>query len=58
MTIREFAKIKNFKIVGKLTRRADWEQDKGERWYMDEAGNEYYKGQNGFSIITADGGII
>lgn len=58
MTIREFAKIKNFKIVGNLTRRADWEQDKGERWYMDEAGNEYLKSEKGFCIVTADGGII
>lgn len=58
MTIREYAKSVGFEIVGKLVRRADWEKDKTERWYMDEAGNEYYKGQNGFSITTADGGII
>lgn len=58
MTIRQFAKSKNFNIVGKLTRKAEWEQDKNERWYMDEAGNEYCKSENGFVIVTADGGII
>ena len=58
MTIRQFAKSKGFNIVGKLTRKAKWEQDKNEYWYMDEAGNEYCKSEKGFAIVTADGGII
>lgn len=61
MTIREYAKSKDFEIVGKLTRRADWELFKNDRAYMDEAYNEYYKGHNGvcdMCIITNDGAVI
>ncbi len=58
MTIRQFAKSKDFNIVGKLTRKAEWEQGKNEYWYMDEAGNEYCKSEKGFAIVAADGGII
>lgn len=58
MTIRQFAKSKGFNIVGKLTRKAEWEQDKNERWYMDGSGNEYCKSEKGFAIVTVDGEII
>lgn len=58
MTIREYAKKFNHKIVGKLTRRPEWERVKGERWYMDEDGNEYYNKSGSVFIITKDGGVI
>lgn len=57
MTIRQYAKSKGFSIMGKLTRKTEWEQDT-EFWYMDEAGNEYCKNEKGIVIVTADGGII
>lgn len=58
MTIREYAKVHNFKIVGKLKRVAEWERTKCERWYVDEANNEYMKNRNRVAIVTVDGGII
>ena len=67
MTIREYAKQVGFQIVGKLTRRPDLD-DVSRDWsvrirrrnacYMDEAQNEYYIGDDGCYIITADGGVI
>lgn len=58
MTIREYAKKINFEIVGKLSRKTEWEQDKKDRWYIDEAGNEYCKNNKGICIVAADGGVI
>lgn len=61
MTIREYAKSRDFEIVGKLTRRAEWELYKNDRAYIDEAGNEYYKGYDGvcdICIVTKDGGVL
>ena len=48
----------NFEIVGKLTRRPEWEQSKHERAYIDEAGNEYYTRRGVLTIVTVDGGVI
>ena len=58
MTIREYAKKVNFEVVGKLTRRADWEETKTERWYIDEARNEYLISNNKVAICTSEGAII
>lgn len=58
MNIRQQAKALNFEIVGKLTRRPEWETNKHERAYMDEAGNEYYTRRGVLTIVTADGGVI
>ena len=58
MTIREYAKKFNHKIVGKLTRRPEWERSSKERAYIDEAGNEYYTRRGILTIVTADGGVI
>ena len=55
MTIREFAKSVDFKIVGKLHRIKTYRDD---YYYLDDAGNEYYKDRNNFYIITSDGGVI
>lgn len=41
MKIRQWAKERDWEVVGKLTRCADAEQSKYERVYADEAGNEY-----------------
>lgn len=61
MTIREYAKSKDFEIAGKLTRIPAWELFRKDRAYIDEAGNEYYKGHNGVCdvcIVTNDGAVI
>ena len=62
MTIREYAKIVGFEIVGKLTRFPKGEtygiDYRKQRAYIDEAGNEYYTDKDGCCIVTADGGII
>lgn len=58
-TIREFAKNVGHEVIGKLTRIAEkeTEQDRS-KFYMDEAGNEYWIGKKGICIVTADGGVI
>ena len=58
MNIRQQAKALNFEIVGKLTRRPEWEQSKHERADIDEAGNEYYTRRGVLTIVTVDGGVI
>ena len=58
MSIRQQAARLGFKIVGRLTRRPEWERAKPERAYIDEAGNEYYTRRGILTIVTADGGVI
>ena len=64
MTIREFAKYKNFKIIGKLKRIKDAYYGVGDNHYpvyIDEANNEYCMSNDGKScecIITYDGGVL
>lgn len=68
MTIREYAKINNFEIMGKLTRRPEFEWEtnwhngshkhSGVKCYSDEAGNVYHVSPKGCCIITVDGIII
>lgn len=68
MGIREYAKACGHVIVGKLTRRPEFEyrtdwatgekKHSGCRHYTDEAGNEYIIGKGGFCIVTADDCII
>lgn len=68
MTLREFAKQNDHEIVGKLTRRPEWEYKRddftgelkhsGYKHYSDEAGNEYISGKKGHCIVTADGAVI
>ena len=65
MSIRQYAKIVGFEVVGKLKRLPDvyYGMDDKHHYplWIDEAGNEYC-GSNGrcdcYCIITADGGII
>lgn len=57
MTIREYAKIKGFKINGKLTRHPEWEEY-GYKHYADEGGNEYILKKGKVVIVTADDAII
>ena len=57
MKIREFAKSVNHEVVGKLTRRSEWE-DGQCRCYIDEAGNEYTVSKTGCCIVTAEGVVI
>lgn len=58
MTIREYAKAHDHKIVGKLIRRPDIELYRSDRYYTDEAGNLYLTIQQHMVIITADGAVI
>lgn len=68
MTIREFAKAKGFEVVGRLRRLPDvyYGMDNKQHYplWIDEAGNEYcgsyhpYRPNDGYCIITADGGVI
>lgn len=58
MTIREYAKAHDHEIVGKLTRRPELERYRSERFYIDEAGNEYITNHHYMVIITADGAVI
>lgn len=68
MTIREYAKSVGFEIVGKLTRRPEWEYTRddftgekkhsGCKHYSDEGGNEYISGKSGVCIVTADDAVI
>ena len=66
MKIREYAEQIGFEIVGKLTRRAEWEykeqwdgskKHSGTKSYSDEAGNVYHVCPNGVCIVDADGDI-
>ena len=67
MTIREYAKSVGHKVVGKLTRFPEFEQfneddnkDRRYRYYLDEAGNEYWVDtkEHGVANTTVDGGVI
>lgn len=66
--IRKYAKDNNHKIIGKLTRRPDWEYIErpfdcklvhtGCKHYSDEGGNEYIIGPGGICIVTVEDVII
>ena len=56
--VRQQAKQLRFEIVGRLTRRPEWETARCERAYIDEAGNEFYTRRGVLTIVTADGGVI
>lgn len=66
--IRAYAKQVGHQIIGKLTRRPEWEYKMdsftGEKkhssclHYSDEGGNEYIINKNGaIAIVDADGGV-
>lgn len=68
MTAREYAKSVGVEIFGKLEKKSvtrekydvmngDFVEEKIV-FYIDKAGNEFYKGENGWCAITADGGVI
>ena len=56
--IRQYAKENGHTIIGKLTRRPEWEIARNDRWYIDEAGNEYFLCCGRCCIVTADGAVI
>lgn len=56
-TIRQHAKEYGWEIVGKLTRKPEWEEDKADREYVDEAGNAYSI-KRGVPVIYTDDGCI
>lgn len=56
-TIRQHAKEYGWEIVGKLTRKPEWEEDKADREYVDEAGNAYAIKRDVPVIYTDDGCI-
>ena len=60
MTIRQYAKIRGHKIVGKLIRYSVWDglYGMGSKCYIDIAGNEYYINKHGCCIVTANGDVI
>lgn len=67
-SIRMYAKLVNHEIIGKLTRRPEWEykmdsftgekKHSGYRHYSDEGGNEYIVGKHGICIVDADGCVF
>lgn len=66
--IRKYAEQVDHQVVGKLTRRPEWEykmdsftgekKHSGCRHYSDEGGNEYIVGKTGIVIVDAEGGVI
>lgn len=68
MNIRQYAKAVGFEIVGKLTRRPEWDYTRdwftgemkhsGFKHYADEGGNVYISGKGLVCIVTADDAII
>lgn len=62
MNIREYAKSVGHEVQGKLTRFPKGEaygiDNRKQRAYIDEAGNEYYMDKSGFCIVTYDGRVI
>lgn len=58
MSIRQQAQRLGHEIIGRLTRRPEWERSTKERAYIDDAGNEYYTRRGILTIVTADGGVI
>lgn len=67
MTIREYAKLHNHKIIGKLTRHPEWEYETNAfdekrhtdtKTYSDEGGNVYHISSKGVCIVTANDEII
>lgn len=66
--IRKYAEQVGHQVVGKLTRRPEWEyqmdsftgekKHSGCRHYSDEGGNEYIVGKTGIVIVDAEGGVI
>lgn len=56
MTIRQFAKTRNFKVVGNL-KLVNVKED-GTKVYVDEARNEYCKSKKRICIIDVDGGVL
>ena len=62
MTIRQYAKQAGFKIVGKLRRRSMVKSPIRAReiFWIDEAGNEYYRSPDGKSccIVPAGSAVV
>lgn len=62
MTVREYAKAVGFQIVGKLTRYPQGEtygvDNRKQRAFVDEAGNQYYASKSCYCIVTISGKII
>ena len=68
MKIREYAKSVGFEVVGKLTRRPEWEyktngfdgsiRHSGVKSYSDDGGNVYHVGKRGICIVSADDSIF
>lgn len=62
MKIRDYAKAVGFQIVGKLIRFPKGEtygvDNRKQKAYIDEAGNEYYMSKGSACIVTVDGRII
>lgn len=68
MKIRKYAKSVGFEVIGKLTRRPEWEHEtngfdggrrhSGVKSYSDDGGNVYHVGKHGICIVAADDSII
>ena len=58
MSIRQQAKILGHEVIGRLVRHSEYEYSWRERFYLDEAGNEYILRRGILTIITAEGGVI
>lgn len=58
MSIREFAASKNWKVVGKLSRRIGHLEGETWQYWEDESGSHYAKDGNGWFILTSNGDFI
>lgn len=61
MNIREYAKSREFEVVGNLKRlkNANDEYEKSYKIWIDEAENEYWENsKKDICIVTKDGSII
>ena len=67
-SIRNYAKQVGHEVIGNLTRNPDKEyfmdsfdgskKHCGSKFYMDEAGNEYWVSKTGVCIVDAHGAVI
>ena len=58
MSIREFAKSRNWKVIGKLSRHVGHLEGETWQYWEDEGGNQYTKDKNGWFILTENGDFI
>ena len=59
LSVREYAKLKGVKVVGKLKMSYEgYGFDRKQKVWIDEAGNKYYPGVDHPTIVLVDGKIL